>query len=131
MFAGSQRLLALVLGLSVPALCWITFATAEQKTGAKPVSITVTGCLHKGNVVDRFSLTGQDGKSYALRSSSVKLADHVGHKVTIKGELKHDQKRDDYDFEGSEVNEEYGKGKISDPLDVVVSSLKMVGTSCQ
>jgi hypothetical protein len=131
MFARSQRLFALAFGLSVLALCWMTFATAEQKPGAKPVTITVTGCLHKGNVVDRFSLTGQDHKSYALRSSAVKLADHVGHKVTIKGELKHDQKRDDYDFEGSEVNEEYGKGKVSDPLDVLVSSLKMIGASCR
>lgn len=131
MFAGLQRLFVLVLGFSVFAVCLLAFAKAEQKPGSKPVNVTVTGCLRKGNVVDRFSLTGQDGKSYALRSSSVKLADHVGHKVTIKGELRHDQKRDDYDFEGSEVNEEYGKGKISDPLDVAVSSLKMVAASCQ
>ncbi len=81
--------------------------------------------------MDRFHLTGQDGKAYALRSSSVNLSDHVGHSVTIKGELKRDQKRDDYDFKGSEVNEEYGKGKIADFVDVEVISLKAGGAACQ
>ena len=50
--------------------------------------------------------------------------------MTIKGELKRDEKRDDYDFEGSEVNEEYGKGKIADFVDVEVTSLKVVGAAC-
>ena len=97
----------------------------------KAREVTITGCLQAGNTVDRFILRGPDRKAYALRSESVRLSEHVGHKVTVKGELKHDQKRDDYDFEGSEVNEAYGKGKIIDPLDVEVSSLKVVSASCQ
>jgi hypothetical protein len=119
---GPILLLALLL-FSVSAIF------ARPKTKGREV--TVTGCLQSGNTVDRFILRGPDRKAYALRSGSVKLSEHVGHRVTIKGELKHDQKRDDYDFEGSEVNEEYGKGKVIDPLDVEVSSLKVVSASCQ
>jgi hypothetical protein len=127
MFSKSQKSFSLLLGLLVFAAGLATFAGAERKTG----TVTVTGCLRKGVVVDRFHVTGQDGKAYALRSSSVKLSDHVGHTVTIKGELQRDEKRDDYDFEGSEVNEEYGKGKIADFVDVEVTSLKVVGGACQ
>lgn len=131
MFHRSKRPLMLTLGaFFVFAACLLAFATSAQG-GTKTNSVTVTGCLHKGVVVDRFSLIGQDGKAYALRSSSVKLSDHIGHSVTIKGELKRDKKREDYDFEGSEVNEEYGKGKIADFVDVEVTSLKVVGASCQ
>jgi hypothetical protein len=81
--------------------------------------------------LDRFSLIGQNGKTYALRSSSVKLAEHVGHTVAINGQIKHDQKRDDYDFEGSEVSEGYGKSKAPEPVDVVVTSLKVLSGSCR
>ena len=132
MFSKSQKsfTLTLLLGFLVFAASSATFARAQRKTAKNAGTVTVTGCLRKGVVLDRFHLTGQDGKAYALRSSSVKLSDHVGHSVTIKGELKRDEKRDDYDFEGSEVNEEYGKGKIADFVDVEVTSLKVVGAAC-
>src|SRR5262245_26308100 len=126
MSSKSQTRVALLLGALLLAACLAAVAGAEQKTGG----IIATGCLQKGAVVDRFHLIGRDGKAYALRSSSVKLSEHVGHSVTIKGALKHDSKRDDYDFEGSEVNEEYGKGKIADFVDVEATSLKMNRASC-
>jgi hypothetical protein len=132
MFNGSKMSFVVTLSAFCAfAGCLVAFAASGQKSGKKTSSVSVTGCLHKGVVLDRFSLTGQDGKSYALRSSSVNLSDHVGHTVTIKGELKPDRKREDYDFEGSEVNEEYGKGKTTDFVDVEVTSLKEVGGSCQ
>jgi hypothetical protein len=110
-------------------LATATAMFARPKTKAR--EITVTGCLQSGSMVDRFFLLGAGRKTYALRSESVKLSEHVGHKVTIKGELKRDQKRDDFDFEGSEINEEYGKDKIIDAVDVDVNSLKMVNASCK
>lgn len=106
------------------------FAKTGQEAAKKTGSVTVTGCLQKGNALDRFTLTGHNGKAYALRSSSVKLSDHVGHSVTIKGTLKRDPKRDDYDFEGSEVKEGYGKDQAADLVDVEVTSLKMNSASC-
>ena len=111
--------------------CFLAFAKTGQEADRKPHTITVTGCLRQGEVVDRFHIVGRDGKAYTLRSSAVKLADHVGHSVTVKGVLKHDSRRDDYDFEGSEVNEEYGKGKIADYVDLEVTGLKMVAGACK
>ncbi len=104
------------------------FARTGQEAAKK--TVTITGCLQKGNALDRFTLTGHNGKAYGLRSASVKLSDHVGHSVTIKGTLKRDPKRDDYDFEGSEAKEGYGKDQVLDQVDVDVTSLKMNSTSC-
>jgi hypothetical protein len=109
----------------------VTFVEAKPKASKKTSGITITGCLQEGYVLDRFLLRGPGGKAYALRSASVKLSEHIGHKVTVNGELKRDPKRDDYEFEGSEVNEEYGKDKILDPVDLEVTSLKLVSASCR
>ena len=126
MFSQSRIAIGMLLGALTLATCWMALAKTDSKTRA----ITVTGCLQKGTVADRYHLFARNGKAYSLRSSSVALGDHVGHSVTIKGELKHDSKRDDYDFEGSEVDEEYGKGKVANFLDVEVVSLKMNSASC-
>jgi hypothetical protein len=126
MVSKSQTSIALLLGVLLSTACLASSAKAEQKTR----NIKVTGCLQEGNVLDRFKLTAHDGKAYALPSVSVKLSDHVGHKVTIKGDLKRDPKRDDYDFEGSEVSEGYGKDQVSDLVDLDVTSLKMNSPSC-
>jgi hypothetical protein len=120
--------------LSFCLLLFTCFLTALAKTEQQPQkarSIAVTGCLQNGRTLDRFDLVGKDGKAYALRSTSVKLSEHVGQMISIKGQAKHDPKRDDYDFEGSEVNEGYGKQKMADPVDVEVTSLKMLRVSCQ
>src|SRR5215471_17257331 len=63
-------------------LLWTGSARAQEKKGDK---VTVTGCLVKGDEAREYSITGDDGKTYGLRSSTVKLADHLGHKVTIEG----------------------------------------------
>src|SRR6267154_419017 len=71
----------LVLGLYVTQAGF----AQEKGSGAKA---TVTGCLQKGDEANEFSITGEDGKTYGLRSSSVDLAKHLGHKVTVTGTLK-------------------------------------------
>jgi hypothetical protein len=126
MFSKSQTSIPVLAVLFASAACLAPLARAGQKAG----TVTVTGCLQKGNALDRFTLTRHDGKAYALRSASVKLSDHVGHNVTIKGELKRDPKRDDYDFEGSEVKEGYGKDQAADLVDVEVTNLKINRASC-
>src|SRR5437016_14674311 len=54
------------------------FAQAKSGEG----KTTVTGCLQKGDEANEFSITGEDGKTYGLRSSAVDLSKHLGHKVT-------------------------------------------------
>jgi hypothetical protein len=111
-------------------ICSGLLAKAGQKTPQKTGTITLTGCLQEGRMLNRFLLAGQSEKTYSLRSTSVKLTEHVGQKVNIKGQLTRDPKRDEFDFEGSEANEEYGKGKLTDPIDVDVKNLKVVSSSC-
>jgi len=84
-----------------------------------PKPITVTGCLQKGDEKDdphEFHLTTSDGKLYDVESRTLPLADHVGHTVTITGDLV-DQDRDE------EPGDEVG--------DIRAASLKHVSGSCQ
>src|SRR6478736_6136476 len=61
-------------------------SSAQETTSSgksKAVVRTVTGCLAKGD--KEFVLNGKDGSTWNLNSDQVALADHVGHKVTVKG----------------------------------------------
>src|SRR5262249_12061416 len=130
MFA--KQLMAVWLScILILSTCSLLLAKGEQKTPKKASTITLTGCLQNGYVADRFTLTTKGQRTYALRSASVKLFEHVGQKVSIKGQLARDPKRDEYEFEGSEINEGYGKDKLIDPLDVDVTRLKVVNSFCR
>ena len=102
---------------------------AQEKQAEKPAKeTTVTGCLQKGDEAGEFSIAGEDGKVWGLRSSTVKLQDHVGHKVSVtgtasgesKGEAKKEKKEGEV-VKASE-KEEYG--------DLRVTSLKMISDTC-
>ena len=79
--------LVLILFLS---LCSLVLHAQEgavqekQEDTAKPEPVhhtqTVTGCLQKGDEPGEFSITGEDGKTWGLESSSVKLEEHIGHR---------------------------------------------------
>jgi hypothetical protein len=107
----------------------------QEKKAEKRVSHsskTITGCLQKGDEPDEFTITGEDGKTFGLRSSSVKLADHVGHKVTVTGSPAHESKAE----AKQEKAEEKKAGKMEKAAqkqeygDLQVSSLKMVSDTC-
>ena len=125
MLSKSKRLGTLILAFLF-AVCILAFAASAQKDNDKSGCKTVTGCLQKGDEANEFALTGSDGKLYELRSSTVKLAEHVGHKVTVTGKFK---------AEGSEKDEDEAKeskaGGPKEAGDIQVSSLKMVSSSCQ
>jgi len=95
----------------------------QEKSASK--TKTVTGCLQKGDDPDEFSITGEDGKSWELRSSTVKLADHVGHRVTVTGsptrETKAEEKKEGQ-VENAAEKKELGELRVT--------SLKMVSQSC-
>jgi len=96
---------------------------SQEKSASK--TKTVTGCLQKGDQPDEFSITGEDGKSWDLRSTTVKLADHVGHQVTVTGsptrEAKAEEKKEGQ-VENAARREELGELRVT--------SLKMVSQSC-
>jgi hypothetical protein len=97
---------------------------ANQNKSANQAK-TVTGCIQKGDQPETFSLTGDDGKTWDLRSSTVNLADHVGHQVTVTGtpsrEAKAEEKKE------GQVEKAAGKEAIGE---LRVTDLKMVSQSC-
>ena len=103
---------------------------AQEKQAEKPAkgTMTVTGCLQKGDEVGEFSIAGEDGKVWGLRSSTVKLEDHLGHQVTVagtaSGESKAEAKKEkkEGEVENASQKEEY--------RDLSVTSLKMISDTC-
>ena len=82
-FVRLSTLLAVAIALGV----YVTpNASAQEKSNSGKT--TVTGCLQKGDEAGEYSITGEDGKMYGLRSKTVKLSEHVGHKVTVTGTLR-------------------------------------------
>jgi hypothetical protein len=114
----------LVLG-AILCLTPITFVALSQskesqEKGGK--TVTITGCIAKGESADEFAIT-QNGNKYGLKSTKVKLADHLGHKVTVIGKFTRAP------GEGEEGEKaEQGGGEYAD---LQVTSLKMISTSCQ
>ena len=109
---------ALALGMYAVPIA----GTQEASAGAKT---TVTGCLQKGDEAGEYSITGQDGKTYGLRSKSVNLSKHLGHKVTVTGTLKPESE----EHEKGEAKENTQK-EGAEAGDIRVSSLKMVSETC-
>ena len=100
---------------------------APKAAAAAAKETTVTGCLQKGDAAGEFAITGEDGKLFGLRSTTVKLEEHIGHKVTVAGtapEAKADATKEKK--EGT-VENAAAKEEIKD---LTVTSLKMVSDSC-
>lgn len=118
-FIRFSALLAFAIALGV----YVTpNASAQEKSTSGKT--TVTGCLQKGDEAGEYSITGEDGKMYGLRSKTVKLSEHVGHKVTVTGTLKAES------AEKGEA-EEHEKKEAAEAGDIRVTGLKMVSDKCQ
>ena len=99
----------------------------EKKAEQKPARYTetVTGCLQKSNEPGEFSITGEDGKTWGLYSSNVKLDKHLGHTVTVTGSRTYEPKAEekkDGQVERASSKQEYA--------DLEVTTLKMVSETC-
>jgi len=112
-----------ILCLSLCPVALIAQTAAPEKKAEK--SQTVTGCLQKGDEAGEFSIKGEDGKTWGLRSTSVKLDQHIGHQVTVTGSTTHETKAEEKK-EGQVEN----AGSKTEYADLTVTSLKMVSDSC-
>jgi Protein of unknown function (DUF5818) len=112
-----------IVCLSLCPIALIAQSAAPEKKAEK--SQTVTGCLQKGDEAGEFSLKGDDGKTWGLRSTSVKLDQHIGHQVTVTGSTAHETKAEEKK-EGQVEN----AGSKTEYADLTVTSLKMVSESC-
>jgi hypothetical protein len=106
-------------------------ATAQPKQEPKTATHTksVTGCLQKGDEPGEFSITGTDGKTWGLRSKTVKLEPHVGHQVTVTGTPHRESKAEEKSEEKKEGQMEKAAEK-AEYGDLTVTGLKMVSDTC-
>jgi hypothetical protein len=100
------------VGLSQPSMARDKNAKTE----------TVSGCLAQGDHANEFAIKGQDGKTYGLRSSSVQLAQHLGHQVEVTGNITKEKEK-----AGTETK----TGKTEEDAHMNVTNLKMISTTCQ
>jgi hypothetical protein len=101
--------------------CFFNQAAAQATKEKKGQTVTITGCVQKGESADEFAIT-QNGKKYGLRSTKVKLADHLNHQVSVTGKITRAP------GQGEEGEKEEEGGEYAD---VQVTSLKMISTTCQ
>src|SRR2546429_5116588 len=79
--------LFILLAFALALGAYVTPSTSAQEKTAGGKT-TVTGCLQKGDEPGEYSITGEDGKTYGLRSRTVNLSEHLGHKMTVTGTLR-------------------------------------------
>jgi hypothetical protein len=102
-------------------------ATAVAQDQKQPTNsqTTLTGCLQKGDELGEVSIIAEDGRTWDLHSTAVKLNEHIGHKVSVTGtiarESKAEEKREG-EVENASGKQEYG--------DLRVTSLKIVSKTC-
>lgn len=120
-----KRLL-LVIGVFAALAFWHFAAQAQDRDDQAAKAKTVTGCLAKGDEPNEFYLTADDGKRYEVRSDKVTLADHVGHKVTVKGTAAKESKEAEEREEG-----QHKEAAEANAENLQVSDLQMVSTSCK
>jgi len=118
------------------SLCPVALQAQETAAPATPAAkpmhskVTVTGCLQKGDSADEFAIMGKNGKTWELRSKTVKLDEHIGHTVTVTGVRHHESKAEEAKEEKTE-GKESKKAEAKEAGDLRVTSLKMVSESCK
>ena len=60
-------------------------AQGRPAAEGKRIRESVTGCLQNGDKAGTFSLAGEDGRIWSLRSNSIKFDPLVGHQVKLNG----------------------------------------------
>ena len=116
-----------ILCLSLCPVALIAQTAAPEKKAEK--SQTVTGCLQKGDEAGEFSIKGEDGKTWGLRSTSVKLDQHLGHQVTITGSTTQESAKTEKAEEKKEGQVENASSK-AEYADLNVTDLKMISETC-
>jgi hypothetical protein len=116
-----RNILTLFLTLSLGSIVLATRGSPTKAIDGN--SVTVTGCLRTGDEAGEYSITSEDGKLYGLRSKTVALGKHVGHKVTVSGVKVREESAEKEESEKQEKAKEYA--------DLQVTNLKMISEGCK
>jgi hypothetical protein len=126
MFDKLKRMSFLFAPFLALSLCSFAaqYETKPQKE-TKGKTVSVTGCLQKGDKEGEFSITSSEGRKYGLQSTGVNLAEHVGHTVTVTGTKATEQRREKKKAETTK-----GEAK-AEHANLQVTDLKMVSETCK
>ncbi len=102
-------------------------AHAKSKSDVR----TVTGCVAKGEDANEYTLVGNDGSTWEVRSSRVSMAKHVGHTVSATGVVKHARMHNLKEDAKDAAKDTGAKKDTSEHGHLTVTSVKMVSESCQ
>ena len=78
-----------LLAVSCLAVSPVLMAQDTTKQDKSAEVRNVTGCMSKGDSATEFKVTASDGSTWEVKSKTVKLSPHVGHTVTVTGEVWH------------------------------------------
>jgi hypothetical protein len=78
-----------LLAVSCLAVSPVLMAQDTTKQDKSAEVRNITGCLSKGDSATEFKVTAGDGSTWEVKSKTVKLSPHVGHTVTVTGEVWH------------------------------------------
>ena len=109
--------------------CYLLAQAQDKDEQGAGKSVTVTGCLAKGDSANEFNLTADNGQKYELRSDSVPLSEHVGHKVKVTGTTAKESAAEEKEEKG-EKGERNEAGE-REAAHLQVSKVEHLSTSCK
>ena len=122
--------------LCLAVLCGAVGASAAAKKGHAAGGVTLTGCLQKGDEPNTFLLTnatGGTGDRWELvgAPASLKMGDHVGHKVEVHGSVVSAARSEKLEHEkGAKKESAAEKEKEKGEHHLHVHSLKHIAPTC-
>ncbi|MGH9684662.1 MAG: hypothetical protein ACRD4S_13750 [Candidatus Acidiferrales bacterium] len=125
-FAVAILLLSSFAWVSLPSFAQDASASAK----ASSVSQSVTGCLKQGIERGHYTVTGDDGITWLLRSNKIDVESHVGQTVKVTGKVLQRQPlpRDEQAHPGTS-----GREMVSHTVNhhLFVTQLTTISDSCQ
>ena len=120
------------IALSLAAILLLAGALpASAVTTARPYAESATGCLQKGDKPDSYKLVSKDGKTWEVWSKTVSLAGHVGHMVTLTGDVTKSDMSGMKDTSMSKMGDSSRMSGMSMSSGTMnVSSMTMVSATC-
>ena len=102
-----------------------TSLAQTQSSKEPPKTVSVTGCLVRGDEPKEVWLAEKSGRIYGLESSKIELNAHLGHRVIARGYVLPEGKEEP----GKEAQKQNKTGK-RETADFHVLTLKMISTTC-
>jgi len=117
--------------LSMVAVSTLLLVPALALTSDKDDEVrTLTGCLTKGDSANEYKLTTPNGATWEIHSTTVKLAHHSGHTVTVTGKVRNADMHEAKEKVKDEMKEHGMDKDATEHGHLTVTKLKMVGDSC-